>query len=249
MPLPPVSVAAATLEEVDHEPVKPLLSLEPMAADSEPQQSGKDVVRPAAESSAGTEEASKDPSAPEATEEATEDQEAPEDQEEEAPRKKRKTSLRALVLAELKSSSPADMSERLQSQMAQQDALIAAAREMEAAKQKLVDEALEEVDRLGQAVKEASEREADALAGMKELKKRKKEAAKETAERLKELQQREDMLVLLGFEVERRRKQKEAEASAESEKDAKRQKIEELLQVAGPSAASERQPRLPDVSK
>ena len=151
-------------------------------------------------------------------------------------KRKRKAGLRARVLAELKSASPWDMKARLESQLAEHDVLIAAAMDVEAGKQKLVDEALAEVDRLSQVVREASELEEQALGRAKDLRKRKREAAKECTERQKEVQHQEDLLVLLGFEVERLRKLKEAEASMESEKDAKRQKIQELLQGAGSSA-------------
>ncbi|CAJ1379407.1 unnamed protein product [Effrenium voratum] len=145
---------------------------------------------------------------------------------------RRKAGLRARVLAELKSASPLDMMARLEAELAEHDGLIAAARAAEAAKQLLVEEAMVEVERESQVVKAAEEIEAQALTRVKDLQKRKREAAKKVAERKKEVQHQEDLLVLLGFEVERRRKLQEAEASAESEQDAKRQKIQELLQVA-----------------
>ncbi|CAE7325221.1 unnamed protein product [Symbiodinium sp. CCMP2592] len=251
MPLPPISVAFAEDSELG-EPTKPVFAVE-CAADPAAKQDASAVAAETPE--AGGEDSGKDlpdgtrtsdaPPAPEAANvtaqaekaaddgEEAEQAEAEEEEAEEATgKRKRRQGLRARVLAELKSTSPCDLKTRLESELIEQDAVIAVAKEVEAGKQKLVDEALAEVEHLSQAVKEASQHEETALGLAKELRKRKKEAAKECSERQKEVQHHEDLLFLLGFEVERRRKLKEAEASMESEKDAKRQKILELLQVA-----------------
>eukprot|EP00439_Symbiodinium_sp_Y106_P020534 s1311_g2.t1 len=246
MPLPPISVAFAEDSELG-EPTKPVFA-EECAADPAAKQDASAVAAETPE--AGGEDSGKDlpdgtrssdaPPAPEAgqvtADDAEEAEQAEAEEAEEAEeatgKRKRRQGPRARVLAELKSSSPCDLKARLESELIEQDAVIAAAKEVEAGKQKLVDEALAEVEHLSQAVKEASQHEETALGLAKELRKRKKEAAKECSERQKEVQHHEDLLFLLGFEVERRRKLKEAEASMESEKDAKRQKIQELLQVA-----------------
>lgn len=244
MPLPPISVAFA--EDIEQgEPTKPghaeaaesvpedasAVAEIPEEARGEDSGTLPDGARtsdaPQAPDSEGQEKAAADEVA-----EAEQAEAEAEEAEEAAGKRKRRQGLHARVLLELKSTSPCDMKARLESQLVEQDALIAEAQEVEAGKQKLVEEALAEVERLSQAVMEASAHEETALGKAKELRKRKKEAAKECAERQKEVQHHEDLLFLLGFEVERRRKLKEAEASMESEKDAKRQKIQELLQVA-----------------
>ncbi|CAE7798301.1 unnamed protein product, partial [Symbiodinium sp. CCMP2456] len=244
MPLPPISVAfAEDIEqgEARKPPSEAAATAEDASAVAETPEAGgedsgtlpdgtKTSDAPQAPDSEGQEKEEK----AEADEvEDAEQAEAGEAEEAEAAgRRKRRQGLRARVLAELKSTSPCDLKARLESQLIQQDALIAAAQEVEAGKQKLVDAALAEVDRLSQAVREATEKEETALGHAEKLRKRKKEAAKECSERQKEVQHHEDLLFLLGFEVERRRKLREAEKSMESEKDAKRQKILELLQVA-----------------
>ncbi|CAE7819176.1 unnamed protein product, partial [Symbiodinium necroappetens] len=236
MPLPPVSVALASMEADElAEPMKPASAVDPeCAAEADAKEhalcgvAGETMPEAGGEASGNDSPHAAVSDAPGAPEEA----EAEEAEAEEATGKRqRKQGLRARVLAELKSTSSCDMKARLESQLAEQDALISGFRDVEAAKQKLVEEALAEVERLSQVVKEAAEREEQVLAQAKELRKRKKEAAKESFERQKEVSHHEDLLVILGFEVERRRKLKEAEASMESEKDAKRQKIQELLQL------------------
>ena len=250
MPLPPVPVSAAlALEakaEAANEPIKPV----PMEmAKSQEDVSGQAEVatKPEEPDASNSNEAAEDAVEAAATADAAdgpggdaEEADAAETAQQEPGKQKRKAGLRARVLAELKSASPLDVKARLEAQLAENEKIVAAAMAVEAAKQQLVDEAMVEVDREAQAVKEVTELEAQALGRIKDLGKRKREAAKVVAERQKEVQHHEDLLVLLGFEVERRRKLKEAEANAESEKDAKRQKIQELLQVAQPSVLSSR---------
>ena len=242
MPLPPVPVSAALALEAEaeaaNEPIKPV----PMET-AKGQEEAEVATKPEEPDASNSNEAAEDAVEAAATADAADgpdgdaaEADATETAQEEPGKQKRKAGLRARVLAELKSASPLDVKARLEAQLAENEKIVAAAMAVEAAKQQLVDEAMVEVDREAQAVKEVTELEAQALGRIKDLGKRKREAAKVVAERQKEVQHHEDLLVLLGFEVERRRKLKEAEANAESEKDAKRQKIQELLQVARPSA-------------
>ena len=206
MPLPPVSVAFASMEAEElAEPMKPASAVDPgCAAEADAKEHALCGVAEETMLEAGGEASGKDSphaavsEAPGAPKEA----EAEEAEAEEASGKRqRKPGLRARVLAELKSRSPCDMKACLESQMKEQDALISGFRDVEAAKQKLVEEALAEVERLSQVVKEAAEHEEQVLAQAKELRKRKKEAAKESFERQKEVSHHEDLLVILGFEV------------------------------------------------
>ena len=148
MPLPPISVAFA--EDIEQgEPTKPchaeageFVPKDASAVAEIPEAGGEDSGTlpdgtrisdaPQAPDSEGQEKAEadevEDPEQAEA--EALEAQEA-------AGKRKRRQGLHARVLLELKSTSPCDMKARLESQLPEQDALIAAAQEVEAEKQKL----------------------------------------------------------------------------------------------------------------
>ena len=178
MPLPPVSVALASMEAEElAEPMKPASAVDPEcagAAEAEAKEHAPCGVAGETMPEAGGPEASgKDsPHAAVPGEAEAEEAEAEAEAEEASGKRQRKQGLRARVLAELKSRSSCDMKARMESQLAEQDALISGFRDVEAAKQKLVEEALAEVERLSQVVKEAAEHEEQVLAQAKELRKR-----------------------------------------------------------------------------
>ncbi|CAE8687470.1 unnamed protein product [Polarella glacialis] len=108
------------------------------------------------------------------------------------------------------------------------DGLISEAKQQETAKQGSLEEAGRLVAALGGEVKEVENVELEALDRVKAVAKKRREAAKVTAQRRAELQ---DVLVLLEMEAARHAKVREGAASFESQQDAKRQKMDELQQV------------------
>ncbi|CAE8621565.1 unnamed protein product [Polarella glacialis] len=149
-------------------------------------------------------------------------------QEDESKAPSRRQSLRARVLAELGVGDPAETMARASARTLEHDGLISEAKQQETAKQGSLEEAGRLVAALGGEVKEVENVELEALDRVKAVAKKRREAAKVTAQRRAELQ---DVLVLLEMEAARHAKVREGAASFESQQDAKRQKMDELQQV------------------
>eukprot|EP00930_Biecheleria_cincta_P047331 TRINITY_DN3278_c0_g2_i2.p1 TRINITY_DN3278_c0_g2~~TRINITY_DN3278_c0_g2_i2.p1 ORF type:complete len:390 (+),score=139.75 TRINITY_DN3278_c0_g2_i2:159-1172(+) len=191
---------------------------------SQEQENGAEPDKNETESSAPQETDNVQKSDEAATDDAQkkdEDQETHDD-----PKKtKRRQSMRALVMA------APEAIEDAKASLAKCDVLIEEAKSREAAAQQVVEEANQAVLACGEEVKEMCRVEAECIEQMASFQKRKREAAKNTAQKRAELQSKQDLLVLLEMEQARVVLEREKQASQESEQAAKRQKIDELQRV------------------
>lgn len=153
---------------------------------------------------------------------------ADEQEEGTASRRIPRKSLRARVLAEHGDVSPAEAMAQISSRLLSHDRLVAEAKAQEAQAAAAAEAVAEEARAAAAEVQLAEQLEVEAFASLKLIKKRRHEASSATTQRRRELQERQDMLVLVELEFSRSRRGADASVA---EQDAKRQRIEELERV------------------